>query len=62
MIAFLFIGSGDVQPWAVKQSSGAAASEQAPLSGKIIHYQRLCIQRFFCYLLLGSHEISPAQS
>ncbi|CAF4737396.1 unnamed protein product [Rotaria socialis] len=39
MIVFLFIGSGDVQPWATRQKTEATTSEQVPLSGKILFFQ-----------------------
>jgi len=33
MVVFLFIGSGEVQPWAMKHPNESVVSEQAPLSG-----------------------------
>jgi hypothetical protein len=35
MIAFLLIGSGEVQPWAIKHAVEPNESEQTPLSGII---------------------------
>jgi hypothetical protein len=36
MVVFLFIGSGDVQPWAVKKPAVPTEPEEIPLSGIII--------------------------
>jgi len=33
MVAFLFIGSGEVQPWASKHPVKSSVPEQMPLSG-----------------------------
>jgi hypothetical protein len=33
MVVFLFIGSGEVQPWAMKHPTKPVVPEQAPLSG-----------------------------
>jgi len=33
MVVFLFIGSGEVQPWATKHPTEVVVPEQAPLSG-----------------------------
>jgi hypothetical protein len=37
MVVFLFIGSGEVQPWAMKHSTEPVVPEQTPLSGN--HFQ-----------------------
>jgi hypothetical protein len=35
MVVFLFIGSGDVQPWALKPPAKPVVPEEAPLSSII---------------------------
>jgi hypothetical protein len=36
MIVFLQIGSGDVQPWAVKETTKTTTPEEVPLAGSAV--------------------------
>jgi len=49
MLVFLFIGSGDVQPWAKKHSNELKASEQAPLSGLIKSLENYLESNSICF-------------
>jgi hypothetical protein len=47
MIVFLLIGSGEVQPWAIRRPADAIISEEIPLAGCHYFSNRIASNRYF---------------
>jgi hypothetical protein len=43
------MGSGEVQPWALKQSTASAVPEEVPLSGIIQPFKLLITIKYFIF-------------
>jgi hypothetical protein len=49
MVVFLLIGSGEVQPWALKRPAGPTAPEETSLTGIVSSSKLLIFNK--CFLL-----------